>query len=67
VVTDRGEPVAELRPIGGEAGVDSVLARLEARGAVVRPVRAKLTAFRPIESHGRDLSRAVIEDREDRF
>lgn len=67
VVTDRGEPVAELRPIGAEAGADAVLAKLEARGAVVRPVRKKLSAFRPIESRGSDLSPAVVEDRNDRF
>ena len=66
IVTDRGQPVAELRPIGGEPGVDSALAELEARGAVVRPARKRLTAFRPIEHRGRDLSTAVTEDRDDR-
>jgi prevent-host-death family protein len=67
VVTDRGQPVAELRPIGGEAGVQSLLVDLEARGIVARPSRKKLTPFRPIESHGDDLSTAVVEDRADRF
>ena len=66
VVTDRGQPVAELRPIGGKVGIDSALAELEARGVVVRPSRKKLTAFRPIESRGGDLSAAVVEDRDDR-
>jgi prevent-host-death family protein len=67
VVTDRGEPVAELRPIGGSAGFDSVLAALEARGVIARPSRKKLTAFRPIESRGGALSTAVGADRDDRF
>lgn len=66
VITDRGQPVAELRPIGGEAGIDSALAGLEARGVVARPSRKKLTAFRPIENRGGDLSTAVVEDRDDR-
>ncbi len=66
VVTDRGEPIAELRPLGGEAGVDSTLAELEARGVVVRPTRKRLAPFRPVESHGGDLSTAVIEDRDER-
>jgi prevent-host-death family protein len=66
VVTDRGEPVAELRPIGGETDIDSTLAALEAKGAVVRPTRKRLAPFRPIESRGGDLSTAVVEDREDR-
>jgi prevent-host-death family protein len=66
IVTDRGQPVAELRPIGGEAGIDSALAELEARGVVVRPSRKRLTSFRLIESRGSELSTAVVEDRDDR-
>jgi antitoxin (DNA-binding transcriptional repressor) of toxin-antitoxin stability system len=66
VVTDRGQPVAELRPIGGE-GAGAVLAELEARGVVTRPTRKRLTPFRLIESRDRPLSAAVLEDREDRF
>jgi len=67
VVTDRGQPVAELRPIPGDAGLGAVLARLAARGVVTRPTRKRLAAFRGVESRGAPLSSAVIEDREDRF
>lgn len=67
VVTDRGQPVAELRPIGGEAGAGAILAELEAKGVVTRPTRKRLTPFRLIESRDRPLSAAVLEDREDRF
>ena len=67
VVTDRGQPVAELRPFGGEAGEGAVLAELEARGVVTRPTRKRLTPFRLIDSRDRPLSAAVREDREDRF
>jgi prevent-host-death family protein len=66
IVTDRGRPVAELRPIGGEPGVDAVLAELEARGVVMRPSRKTLAPFRLIESRGGALSTAVVEDRDDR-
>jgi prevent-host-death family protein len=67
VVTDRGQPVAELRPVSGIAGTDAVLARLEADGIVTRPTKKGLRPFRPIESRGQSLSTAVLEDREDRF
>ena len=66
-MTDRGRPVAELRPIGGEAGVDSALAELEARGLVARPSRKALRPFRSIESRGGELATAVVDDRDDRF
>ena len=67
VVTDRGEPVAELRPIATEGKVDAILAKLEAGGAVARPKRKRLAEFRPIDSRGNSPSAAIIEDRADRF
>ena len=39
VVTDRGEPIAELRPLESPTDDDAVLALLEAAGAVTRPTR----------------------------
>jgi prevent-host-death family protein len=67
VITDRGQPVAELRPIGGDAGARAVLAELEAMGQVTRPTRKRLAPFRLIDLRDRPLSAAVLEDREDRF
>jgi prevent-host-death family protein len=67
VVTDRGHPVAELRPLGGKAGAESILVALEAKGVVTRPTRNRLVPFRPIESRGSQLSRAVVEGRDDRI
>ena len=67
VVTDRGQPVAELRPIDAERGDAAVLATLEVRGLVRRPIRKGLTPFRPIVARGKPLSTAVTEDRGDRF
>ncbi len=68
VVTDRGEPVAELRPVaGGVSPEDAGLAALEALGVVTRSKGARLASLRPIRSKGRPASEAVIEGREDRF
>ena len=68
VVTDRGEPVAELRPVAqGMSPEDAALARLEALGIVTRNVGARLGSVRPVRSRGRPASEAVIEGREDRF
>jgi len=67
IVTDRGEPVAELRPLPQTIGDDAVLARLETRGRVTRPAQKRMTPFRPIVTPGGTLSAAVLEDRDDRF
>ena len=68
VVTDRGEPVAELRPVAdGVSPEDAGLAALEVLGAVTRGRGERLAPLRPIRSKGRPASQAVIEGREDRF
>jgi prevent-host-death family protein len=67
VVTDRGQPVAELRPIATGRGVDAVLAKLKAAGAVTRIADTPLAPFRQVVSRGGLAATAVLEDREDRF
>lgn len=68
VVTDRGEPIAELRPLGGDGSRDEAgLAVLAAMGVVTRGEKAKVRAVRPVVSSGSSASEAVIEGREDRF
>ena len=68
IVTERGEPVAEIRPL--PSGGKTERARLDelvARGALTRASRKKLSPFRAIRISGRPLSETIIEDREDRF
>jgi prevent-host-death family protein len=68
VVTDRGEPVAELRPIAtARSGAGAELDRLVALGRLSRPSEAPLAPFRPIRRKGLRLSDAIVADREDRF
>jgi prevent-host-death family protein len=67
LVTDRGEPVAELRPLRRDARVPATLLKLSSQRTVTLPVRKSMAVFRPIQSQGRALSDAVLEDREDRF
>ena len=68
VVTDRGEPVAELRPITrARSGSDAEIERLVALGRLTRVSRTPQAPFRPIRRKGRSLSDAIVEDREDRF
>ena len=68
MVTDRGRPVAELRPLDRQARADETqLAELVALGLLTHKEQVPLTPFRPIRSVGASLSTAITEDREDRF
>lgn len=67
VVTDRGEPIAELRPLTSDASLPAVLSKLAGKGVVTLPTRAATSTFRPIRSRGAAVSDAVLKDREDRF
>lgn len=66
VITDRGHPVAELRPLERAGTEEAVLDRLTAIGAVTRLEHRPLVRFRPVASRGPSLSEAIIEDRDDR-
>jgi prevent-host-death family protein len=67
IVTDRGEPVAEIRPFPTAGTTEKArLDELVARGSLTRASRRKLASFRPIRIAGRPLSETIIEDREDR-
>ena len=57
LVTDRGEPVAELRPLQPDASVPALLLKLSTRRAVTLPLRKSMAAFKPIQSHGRGAGR----------
>ncbi len=69
IVTDRGRPVAELRPLEQyENSPEARLRELGAIGVVSSDVaeRVPLPPFEPIRSRA-SLSQAIREDREDRF
>jgi prevent-host-death family protein len=65
VITDRGQPIAELKPLHGP-GADEKLEHLKAVGAVTRLENRSLAPFRPVQSRGSSVSDAIIEDRQDR-
>jgi prevent-host-death family protein len=66
LVTDRNEPVAELRPLPGAGDVSRAGLRKAAAGAVTLPVRPTPGRFTPIRSRAKLGSAAVSSDRDDR-
>jgi len=68
VVTERGDPVAEIRPL--ESGRDGDEARrnaLAALGLLTKGSGLPLGRFTPVDVRGRPVSRTLVEAREDRF
>jgi prevent-host-death family protein len=66
VITDRGEPVAELKPLYGAGTEDAKLDHLKALGAITRLENRPLAPFRAVRGHGPSVSDAIVEDRDDR-
>src|SRR5258708_372740 len=67
LVTDRNEPVAELRPVPGASDPSRAgLRTAAALGVVTLPVRPRPGRFTLIRSHGKLASAAVSTDRDDR-
>ena len=69
LVTDRGTPIAELRPLAPLAGSEAAaLASLAAEGLVSPPTRRRPAAdYAPLRMEGEGLSEAVVADRHDRL
>ena len=67
VITDRGHPVAELRPISIGDPDEAAMERLIALGLVTRERRGGLARIRPLVLGNAGLTQAIIEDREDRI
>jgi len=66
VITDRGEPVAVLKPVHGDDTGNAKLERLKALGAVTQLENRPLAPFRAVRGRGAPVSDAIIEDRDDR-
>lgn len=70
VVTERGRPIAELRPLSMEyGGLEEALRGLVARGVLGGEIRERpaLVDIEPLEIGGSAMSEAIIEGREDRL
>ncbi len=69
VLTDRGRPIAVIKPIKDEDGGQAVALRAMAEeGLITLPGRKgpmPRTSWRPVKLKGAPVSRTIIDDRED--
>lgn len=67
VVTERGNPVAVIKPLVKEVTPEDKIRSLEDQGILRRAVKGKLPLDRAIAIGGKPLSETIIEEREERF
>jgi prevent-host-death family protein len=69
ILTDRGRPVAVIKPIREEDAQEATLRSMVDEGFITLAVRKgpmPTPSWRPVKVKGKPLSHTVIEDREDR-
>jgi prevent-host-death family protein len=67
VLTERGQPIAVIKPMQDERESDATLQRMADEGLITLPTRkGPLPPFEPIPISGRPLSETIIDGRDDR-
>ncbi|HYT74892.1 MAG TPA: type II toxin-antitoxin system prevent-host-death family antitoxin [Vicinamibacterales bacterium] len=67
ILTERGQPIAIIRPIKEEQEQEAGLKRMVDEGLITLPSRkGPLPRFQPVHVKGKHLSQTIIEDRDDR-
>ncbi|MGH9254080.1 MAG: type II toxin-antitoxin system Phd/YefM family antitoxin [Vicinamibacterales bacterium] len=70
ILTERGHPIAVIKPIKEEQALEATLTGMADKGLITLPSRkGRLPSprWKPIRLKGKSLSHTIIEDREDRF
>jgi prevent-host-death family protein len=69
ILTERGHPIAVIKPIKEEGAEEATLRAMVDEGLIIRAARKgpmPTPSWRPVKVKGKPLSQTVIEDRLDR-
>ena len=69
ILTERGKPIAVIKPLGKEKNVDAALRRLEAEGILRRGSKSgkPMPVWRsPVRIKGRPIAQTIRDERDDR-
>jgi prevent-host-death family protein len=70
ILTERGRPIAVIKPIREADTQESALQAMADEGLITLPTRKgpmPTPRWKPVKIKGKPLSQTIIEDREDRF
>lgn len=65
VVTERGAPIAVIKPLGSEASPEKRVKLLEEQGFLKRAVKGQFSSAAPFAIRGRSIADTLSEERED--
>jgi prevent-host-death family protein len=66
VLTERGKPIAIIKPLQGEGKTSAIIERLEAEGILRRPrKRGSMPPWNPIRIKGKPMSETLREERDE--
>jgi len=67
VLTERGQPIAVIKPIKEAPEPETVLKRMADERLITLPTRkGPLPRFEPVPISGKPVSQTIVDDREDR-
>ena len=67
VLTERGQPIAVIKPIKGSSEPEAALKQMADQGLITLPTnKGPLPRFEPAPVSGKPLSQTIIDDRDDR-
>jgi len=69
ILTERGKPIAVIKPLGEEKNVDAALRRLEAEGVLRRGSKSgrPMPVWRsPVRIKGRPIAHTIRDERDER-
>ncbi len=69
ILTERGKPIAVIKPLGKEKNVDAALRRLEAEGILRRGSKSgkPMPVWRsPVRIKGRPIAQTIRDERDER-
>lgn len=66
VVTERGAPIAVIKPLGREVSPEKRIKLLEEQGLLKRAVKDTFPSGAPLAIKGRSIVETLSDDREDR-
>lgn len=67
IVTERGAPIAMIKPLARVMGPEQRIRLLEEQGVLKRSVRRTLPLGAPVALKGRAITQTVTGDRKERF